>query len=212
MGSISSTDRAQITWTEGTPFPGNTRSFFDAHSWGNRGIILTGGSTDNTFDTPSDECYTYNPATGIWTAHPAKPSPWLTGQSGSLQLPGGNWKLICAGGFNTSYIAANEIFSEGQDPTGTDDLQDGKGSFLHQNTPNPFSRTTVIRYELKAAGSVTLQLRNLSGTLQQTLQQGRYAAGKHALDLKRDILPAGIYYYTLDANGLQQTRSMVITD
>lgn len=212
IGSISSTDRAQITWTEGTPFPGNTRSFFDAHSWGKRGIILTGGSTDNTFDTPSDECYTYDPATALWTAHPAKPSPWLTGQSGSLQLPGGHWKLICSGGFNTSYIAANEIFSEAQDPTGTEELQEDRGSFLYQNTPNPFRNTTVICYDLKTAGDITLQLRSLNGALQQTLHQGRHTAGRHSIDLKRNSLPAGIYYYTLSTAQHRQTRPMVITD
>lgn len=211
-GSISTTDRAQITWSEGTPFPGSTRSFFDAHTWGKRGIILTGGSTDNTFNTPSDECYTYNPATALWTAHPAKPSAWLTGQSGSFQLPDGTWKLICAGGFKTSYLTTTEIFSETQPPTGAGDQHEGKGSFLYQNIPNPFRSTTVISYDLKNAGPVTIQLHNLSGTAAQTLLQERQTAGTHNLNFSRAQLSAGIYYYTLHTGRFRQTRSMVIVN
>ena len=212
IGSINPADKAQITWTEGTPFPGNTRSFFDAHTWGTRGIILTGGSTDNTFDTPSDECYTYNPATALWTTHPAKPSTWLTGQSASVQQSGGSWKLVCAGGFNTSYIARTEIFSEVQGPTSIEDIQSDNASFLHQNTPNPFHQNTTIRYELKTAGVITLQLQNLSGTVTRILLQEEQAAGKYLFYFNRDTLPAGIYYYTLLQGQGRQTKAMVITD
>lgn len=212
IGSINPTNKAEITWTEGTPFPGNTRSFFDAHTWGTRGIILTGGSTDNTFDTPSDECYTYNPATAVWTTHPVKPSAWLTGQSASIQQPAGNWKLVCAGGFNTSYIAATEVFSEVQGPTATKDLQNNKGSLLHQNIPNPFNQNTTIRYELKTAGAITVQLQNISGTASKILLQEQQVAGKYQLCFNRGALPAGIYYYTLHQEQSRQTKALIITD
>jgi N-acetylneuraminic acid mutarotase len=212
-GSINPTDKAQISWTEGTPFPGNTRSFFDAHTWGKGSIILSGGSTDNTFDTPSDECYVYTPATGIWTAQPSKPTPWLTGQSGSVQLPGGIWKLICASGFNTSYLPGNEIFSETQNPTAIPDSgKKNDACCLFQNSPNPFRNTTTITYEVKQAGILSLQIRSLSGSVAQNIPDKKHQPGKYNICFNRHVLPSGIYYYTLFQGEAKQTRAMVITD
>lgn len=111
VGTIDQTNRANITWTLGTPFPGNTRTFFDAHPWGN-GIIMTGGSTDNTFETHSDECYYYDVNTDTWTQLPSKPTAWLTGNSGSVQI-GDTWKLICASGYQTpDYLYGTEIYTD----------------------------------------------------------------------------------------------------
>lgn len=111
IGTIDQNNRANITWTTGTSFPGQTRTFFDAHSWGN-GIIMTGGSTDNTFDTNSDECYFYNVDADIWTQLPSKPTSWVTGNSASLYIDN-QWKLICASGYNNSgYLLSTEIYTE----------------------------------------------------------------------------------------------------
>ncbi|MDI9257900.1 T9SS type A sorting domain-containing protein [Flavobacterium sedimenticola] len=113
IGTIDQNNRANITWTTGTPFPGQTRTFFDAHSW-NGGIIMTGGSTDNTFDTNSDECYFYNVDTDVWTQLPSKPTAWVTGNSASLNIDN-EWKLICASGYNNGgYLYSTEIYTETQ--------------------------------------------------------------------------------------------------
>lgn len=212
-GSISPTDKAQISWTEGIPFPGNTRSFFDAHTWGKGSIILSGGSTDNTFDTPSDECYTYTPATGTWTVHPAKPTPWLTGQSGSVQLPGATWKLVCASGFNTSYLSGNEIFTATQGPNNINDARKENEAFqLFQNSPNPFRNTTTITYEVKTAGILQLQVCNLSGIVVQNIADKKHQTGKYSICFDRGSLPSGIYSYTLYHGREKQVRTMAIAD
>lgn len=111
IGTIDQSNRANITWTLGTPFPGNTRTFFDAHPWGN-GIIMTGGSTDNTFETHSDECYYYDVDTDTWYQLPSKPTAWLTGNSGSVQI-GNTWKLICTSGYQSpNYLYSTEIYTD----------------------------------------------------------------------------------------------------
>ncbi|NHM07578.1 T9SS type A sorting domain-containing protein [Flavobacterium sp. CYK-4] len=111
IGTIDQNNRANITWTLGTPFPGNTRTFFDAHPWGN-GIIMSGGSTDNTFETHSDECYYYDVDTDTWHQLPSKPTAWLTGNSGSVQM-GNTWKLICSSGYQSpNYLYSTEIYTD----------------------------------------------------------------------------------------------------
>lgn len=110
IGVISQTDRAVITWSEAAPYPGETRAFFEAHPWRD-GLIVVGGSTDNTFNTTSGECYHYNVGTDVWTALPPKPTPWVTGNSGSIYA-NGQWTLMCAGGYADGYLWNTEIFSE----------------------------------------------------------------------------------------------------
>jgi N-acetylneuraminic acid mutarotase len=145
VGVIDQTNRANITWTEGTPFPGATRTFFDAHPWGN-GIIMTGGSTDNTFETNSDECYYYDVATNTWFELPSKPTSWLTGNSGSIQI-GDTWKLICASGYGSpGYLYQTEIYTD-DDVLGTDHFNSKNISM--QLKPNPAKDILTIQTQEK---------------------------------------------------------------
>lgn len=120
LGVIDKTDRSKIVWSLGADFPGKTRVFFDAHEWGAKGIIMTGGSTDQTFLKPSDECYTYSPGENVWRIQTSKPTAWTTGQSGTLMLADSTWKLICAGGYNAGYLHNTEVYSEKLFPVGVE--------------------------------------------------------------------------------------------
>jgi N-acetylneuraminic acid mutarotase len=145
VGVIDQTNRANITWTEATPFPGETRTFFDANPWEN-GIIMTGGSTDNTFETNSNECYYYDVATDTWAQLPSKPTSWLTGNSGSVQI-GDTWKLICASGYGSpGYLYQTEIYTD-DDVLGTDLFNTQNISL--QLKPNPAKDILVIQTQEK---------------------------------------------------------------
>jgi N-acetylneuraminic acid mutarotase len=115
-GVIDPSDRSQITWTTGAPLPAPVSAGMfriDAHSWGNRGIILTGGSTDVPFSSVSNVCYTYSPGANTWTAQPNKPTAWTAGQSGAVSFSNGIWKLVCASGWGgTGQINNTEIFTD----------------------------------------------------------------------------------------------------
>lgn len=145
IGTIDQTNRANITWTEATPFPGQTRTFFDANPWGN-GIIMTGGSTDNTFETNSNECYYYDVATDIWSQLPSKPTSWLTGNSGSVKI-GDTWKLICTSGYGSpGYLYQTEIYTD-DDVLSTDYFNPNK--FSIQLKPNPARDMLTIQTQEK---------------------------------------------------------------
>ena len=64
--------------------------------------------------------------------------------------------------------------------------------------PNPFTQSTVIRYELPAAGDVTLEIFNQGGTLLgqwkiDDLPQGKHTSLWDGSDGQGHPLPAGVY-------------------
>jgi Mg-chelatase subunit ChlD len=75
---------------------------------------------------------------------------------------------------------------------------------LEQNTPNPFSRSTVIPFRLSEASTVTIDVYNLLGVHVARLVEGPYSAGTHEVawnatdDLGR-VVPRGLYMYRLNA-------------
>jgi hypothetical protein len=86
---------------------------------------------------------------------------------------------------------------------------------LYQNYPNPFNPQTAICYELPEAGSVVLNIYNLTGTLVRTLINGRINAGYHSTiwDGRDDLghqVAGGIYFYRFQSREFQQTMRMLL--
>lgn len=210
VGVISQTDRSVITWTRGANFPGQTRTFFDACNWGGNGIIMTGGSTDNTFNTSSNECYSFSPGRNQWTQLPNKPTSWLTGQSGSVKLPNNIWKLICASGFNSVYLPVNEILTDTLFTSGINNNTEIVQHFtLHQNYPNPFNPNTIISYQLSMFNYVTLKVYDVLGNEVATLVDEKKSQGIHEIEFDGKDLPGGVYFYKLKAGQFEQTKKML---
>ena len=88
------------------------------------------------------------------------------------------------------------------------------GLFKLFNFPNPFSKTTNIRYEIPFRASVTLKVFDLNGREIKTLVNGEKNAGLYSVDFDAMGLPGGIYYYRLIAiagNKLyDQSKKMVL--
>ena len=82
--------------------------------------------------------------------------------------------------------------------------------------PNPFNPLTTIRYELSAAGSVTLDLYDARGSLVRRLLDGEHRpAGNHELNLDgRDDagreLAAGVYLLRLSTDGAAATHKITL--
>jgi len=91
---------------------------------------------------------------------------------------------------------------------------------LQQNFPNPFGESTVIRYALPEASTVSLKVFNISGQEVATLASGTMSPGYHSMEWQaRDHsdrpVAAGMYFYRMDATGLKtgtfhQLRKMVL--
>jgi hypothetical protein len=78
--------------------------------------------------------------------------------------------------------------------------------------PNPMSEYAVIEYSLKVPSKVNLNIYNRFGENFPVLQSVYQQAGFQQVKFKRGNLPAGIYYYTLQAQDVVETKKLVIND
>ncbi len=83
---------------------------------------------------------------------------------------------------------------------------------LFQNTPNPFDQSTTIRYSLpEGTQKAELFVYDING--QQVRSMEITETGEGAMTLTAGELGAGIYFYTLYADGeVSQTRKMILTE
>ena len=88
---------------------------------------------------------------------------------------------------------------------------------LGQNYPNPFNPSTIIPYQLPAAGHVRLEVFNVLGQRLATLVDAERSAGVHTAqwdgtDAARRAVGAGVYIYRLSSGGMAESRRMVLVD
>lgn len=79
-------------------------------------------------------------------------------------------------------------------------------------SPNPFARTTAVRFSLAREGDARVSVYDVTGRLRRTLARGRLAAGVHTvsfdgLDDERHPLPGGTYFVRIaDSAGSRTLR------
>jgi flagellar hook assembly protein FlgD len=86
---------------------------------------------------------------------------------------------------------------------------------LHQNYPNPFNPATTIRYDVPAAGAVTLRIYDIGGRLVRTLVNGVQSAGLKSVrwdGTNNDGLriASGVYFCRMTAAGFAETQKIVL--
>jgi hypothetical protein len=83
------------------------------------------------------------------------------------------------------------------------------GASLQQNTPNPFSQSTVIRYTLpKTDKPALIIISNTAGNIVKQIPLDETGS----VTIEAGSLSAGIYYYSLYVgNGLIDTKKMILT-
>lgn len=82
---------------------------------------------------------------------------------------------------------------------------------LFQNNPNPFSNTTIVKYIIaEKANNAQLLIFNMQGTLIKTYSN--LNSGKGEITISSGELKAGMYMYSLIANGKEiDTKRMILT-
>ncbi|KPJ52315.1 hypothetical protein AMJ39_08150 [candidate division TA06 bacterium DG_24] len=86
---------------------------------------------------------------------------------------------------------------------------------LRQNHPNPFGAATTISYALRDAQSVTIAIYDIRGALVRELVGGTVSAGQHQVvwdgrDGRGQSVASGIYFCSMEAGELRETRRMVL--
>lgn len=82
---------------------------------------------------------------------------------------------------------------------------------LEQNYPNPFNPSTTIRFTMKEAADVTVEVFDLLGRHRATLINGQQMVpGAHAVEFNADGFESGIYLYKVTAGGVTSMRTMML--
>lgn len=78
-----------------------------------------------------------------------------------------------------------------------------------QNFPNPFSNSTTIRFQIKSAGNLTLNIYNING--QQVYHKNNYfnEAGIFDIEWTPENLESGLYYYQIQTKDNYDVKKML---
>jgi hypothetical protein len=87
---------------------------------------------------------------------------------------------------------------------------------LAQNYPNPFNPATVINYSIAVDSKVSLKIFNLLGQEVAQLVNTNNAAGNYSVNFDASMLNSGVYFYQLEAVGIDGTnhtsaKKMILT-
>jgi len=74
---------------------------------------------------------------------------------------------------------------------------------LYTNYPNPFNPETSITYSIPQDGLVKMSVYDCRGALVSLLENSKKQAGSHTTMFKANGLPSGVYFYTLEYNGIK---------
>lgn len=112
----------------------------------------------------------------------------------------------------TSATVADTAASAGSTPSTSSAQQEPlPGEItLEQNFPNPFNSTTMIRFTLGQAGPAKLTIYNQLGQLVRTIADESMPAGAHTVQFDATGLASGTYLYSLEANGRQAQKRLVL--
>ena len=86
----------------------------------------------------------------------------------------------------------------------------GEGVEFAGAAPNPFSRSTLFRFALPAAGRVNLSLYNVAGQRVATVIDGERDAGPQMVSFAPRGLPAGMYFAVLQVGGVRIARTAAL--
>lgn len=81
---------------------------------------------------------------------------------------------------------------------------------LSQNYPNPFNPSTTIKYTLSESQFVSLKVYDVLGKEVATLVNEEVIAGSYNVSFNANGLSSGIYFYSLIAGNITQTKSMIL--
>ncbi|OIP55527.1 MAG: hypothetical protein AUK34_12920 [Ignavibacteria bacterium CG2_30_36_16] len=87
---------------------------------------------------------------------------------------------------------------------------------LEQNYPNPFNPSTKINFSLAVDAKVSLKVFDVLGQEVMTLVNGQMAAGRHDVQFNAVGLNSGVYFYRIDATGVDgnnfsSVKKMILT-
>ncbi|HHZ15804.1 MAG TPA: T9SS type A sorting domain-containing protein, partial [Candidatus Cloacimonetes bacterium] len=113
----------------------------------------------------------------------------------------------------TSYHGPVSVTFSAEDGGGTPDIP--FVTKLENAYPNPFNPNTNIRYQLKEAGDVKIDIFNARGQLVRSFSRTHDAAGYYQInwdgrDSSGKAVSSGVYQYRMSSGKYRSTKKMVL--
>jgi subtilisin-like proprotein convertase family protein len=108
-GIISQSNRANITWSTGTIYPGTAGYKQRAETWSCKGIVVSGGTGGTT---GVNECYLYSPGNNTWVIMPPLITARTSHMTGVVKMQSNIWKFVNVCGVNTSNVLTTDILTD----------------------------------------------------------------------------------------------------
>ncbi len=84
------------------------------------------------------------------------------------------------------------------------------GGILYESTPNPFSSTTTIKYEIPEEAHVRLAIYNAAGQRVAALVNTKQTAGTYSVCWDAKRLPNGVYICRMETDGRNETQKIML--
>lgn len=81
---------------------------------------------------------------------------------------------------------------------------------LKQNYPNPFNPVTNIKFDVAVMSDVKLYVYDITGKVVSVLVNETLSPGSYLYTFDAATLPSGVYFYRLEAGGLNQVKKMLL--
>ncbi len=121
----------------------------------------------------------------------------------SLDIAQGDSVLLIAGSYSSGLYYIHPELS------GINEQEIKKGlSFSRKSTLELSGTSTLICFNLPEAGMVSLKLYDIMGRQVAEILNGYRPAGKNEVSWNTEKIPAGIYFYNLELNGLKETQKV----
>jgi hypothetical protein len=220
IGTISSTNRLNITWSNGPNLAINS-SRPGGTAIAGRFYVVFGETTVN--QNGNDSMAIWDTTTASWSYIDGKPlrasNYWGVVSASFVNCSGreGIKIWVPGGAYNSTSTRPLDVFSDtcmkgcGTIITGIQPSNEIPSQFeLLQNYPNPFNPSTKIMYDLPSSSSVRLLVYDINGREVKVLVDKTEQAGKHSVDfVPASSLSSGIYFYKLETGAYSATKKML---
>ena len=111
------------------------------------------------------------------------------------------WVAAAGAGAESAKIAASRPLAVEQYPA---------AFALSEPYPNPFNPSTALNISLVSETRLSASVYNITGQLVETLADGIFSAGIERLVWHAENFPAGVYFVRVRAQGVSETRKMLL--
>ena len=120
-------------------------------------------------------------------------------------------------GIDTVKVTGDDrvVFVNRYDFLSVDKINLPKSYALHNNFPNPFNPSTLIRFDLPVSDDAEISIYNMLGQKVKTFLMYNKSAGTHSVrwngvNQNNEQVAAGVYFYQLKTKNFTKMKKMVL--